>query len=482
MKGKGLRLGALASAALVACAALSLAPGGAAAKSGTLDPSFGEGGRVVMQTSLGGPTWLEAHVDVAEGPDDTIVVAAGKTVFRFLPDGSLDPSFADGGELTVADPEGLPFTLHDLVLDPEGRIYLLGEVEIPGIRLLASYDGRTIPLTQGAIVRYDPSGALDRSFGGGGGAVVTDFGQPAYYRGPVPPPGESLDPRYTKAVTGIAGGSIDGEGDLTVLGRITTIEGCIRAAANSTRRLVARFTPAGDLDPSFGGGDGIVSDTGFYDIWGLAAIPGGGEMLAGPSIARSQCEGSPPGEAPVPELVARLAPDGSVDASFATNGFRSIPLTGPVAAMAVDARGRFDLMAGSTVLRLTRTGALDRRFGDEGARSISATHVELGALLPIGRGGLVLAGTHLVSGPPATGPTELLPQSFVVTRRAASGRPDRGFGHDGWVTTRFGDHSSARAEEAFIDAEGRLVVAGPVVRPDLAPTGGIALARYRLGF
>jgi uncharacterized delta-60 repeat protein len=465
--------------AAIALIVLALVPGAALGKPGALDRSFGDNGRVVTRTPLGGFSWLDSHVDVAEGPDGTIVAAAGRTVFRYLPDGSLDPSFGDGGKLTVEDPEGLPLTLSDVDVDPNGGVVLFGEVEIPGIRLLATYDGMTIPLTQAAIVRYDRNGSLDRTFGDGDGTVISDFGQPAYYRGTAPEGPYSA--WYGNAVTGIASGTVNRFGGLTVLGRVTEIEGCIRASAHSARRVVARFTPDGGFDPSFGGGHGIASGLGFSDIWGIAETPSGGEILTGRSIASRLCQGSPPGEAQVPELVSRLTADGSVDSSFATNGFRPIPLTGPVTAMAVDGRGRLSLMAGSTVLRLRQTGGLDRPFGDDGESVVSATHVGLASLSPIGRGGLLLSGTHFVSRPHAARPGDLFPQSFAVTRRTSSGQPDRSFGHDGWVTTRFGERSGVRGQEAFVDAEGRLVVAGPIARPDLAPTGGIALARYRLG-
>jgi uncharacterized delta-60 repeat protein len=462
-------------------AVLLPAPAAAFGAPGTIDPSFGDNGRVVTQTALNGYNWLDSHVNIAEGPDGTIVAAVGKTLLRYLPDGDLDPNFGDGGRLTVTEPEGLPFKLSDMDVDPDGRVVLFGQIEIPGIRLLATYDGATIPLTQAAIVRYDADGALDRTFGSGDGVVITDFGQPPYYQGPPPPPGESRDPRYTKAVAGIASGNVNRYGGLTVLGRITVVEGCIRSAAQSADRLVARLTPSGDLDPSFGGGDGVVSDMGFSDIWGLAETSSGDELLAGRSIASRLCKASPPGEAPVPELVSRLTPDGSLDASFATNGFRPIPFTGPVSAMAVDGGGRLSLLAGSTVVRFRQTGGLDRRFGDRGAAIVPAARVDLRALSPIAQGRLVLAGTHLIPPPPAAPAYKLFPQSFVVTLRTASGHPDRKFGHDGWITTRFGKRSSALAQAAFIDTEGRLVVAGAITRPDLAPTGGIALARYRLG-
>lgn len=454
MGGAGkVRRGSLAAIVAAALVAVAPAPAAASTRPGALDRGFGANGRVVTQTPLGGPGWQDAHVHIAEGPNGTIVAAAGRTVFRYLPDGSLDPSFADGGKLTIEDPAGLPFTLSDIDVDRDGRLVVFGEVEVPGVRLQATYFGLTIPLTQAAILRYDRNGVLDPSFGGDG-SIVTDFGQPDRR----PAPDEPHGAWYGKAVAGIASGYVDEFGGLTVLGTTAATEGCIRGSLQVAPRLVARFTPSGDLDPSFGG-SGTVSDTGLAEIRGLAASPGGGEMLAGPSIARRLCKGSPPGEAPVPELVSRLAPDGSIDTSFATGGFRPLPLTSPVRSMAVDDSGRLDLRAGSI---------------------ISAGGIALNSLSPWNHGRMFLVGAHIVPRTHAASPTSYFPQSFALTRRAPSGNPDRRFGHNGWVTTRFGRRSGVLGQEAFIDGNGRLVVAGPIARPDLSPTGGIALARYRL--
>ena len=82
-------------------------PVSATARPVALDRNFGDNGRVVTKSELGGLSWLYTKVHVAEGPDGTIVAAVGKTVFRYLPNGSLDPSFGEGGSLAVDDPEGL---------------------------------------------------------------------------------------------------------------------------------------------------------------------------------------------------------------------------------------------------------------------------------------------------------------------------------------------------------------------------------------
>lgn len=127
---------------------------------GSLDPSFGLGGRVV--TDLGSSDLLTA---LAVQPDGRIVAAGHSVVsalvrdfalVRYNPDGSLDPSFGSGGRVLThgAFPNAL-------ALQPDGKIVVAGVVGPPS--------GGGV-----ALIRYNPDGSLDPSFGSGG-RVLTDF-------------------------------------------------------------------------------------------------------------------------------------------------------------------------------------------------------------------------------------------------------------------------------------------------------------------
>ncbi|MET0306860.1 MAG: hypothetical protein ABW196_11640 [Solirubrobacterales bacterium] len=447
----------------------------AIADPGDLDSSFGKRGRVATATSLGGPSWLDADVRIARGPAGTIVAAVGNSVLRYLPDGRLDRSFGEGGKLTVTEVEGLPFSLSDVAVDQRSKIILFGEVQIPGIRLPASYIGATIPFSQAAVVRYEGAGVLDPTFGGGDGSIVTDFDQPPYYEGPrLEGPMSVID---GKAVAGVVRGTVDADGGLTLLGSTTEIIGCFRGTAQRVQRLIARLTPAGVFDPSFGGGDGIASETGFAGIAGFSATGNGGEMLVGRLNASDPCKEARP------EAVGRLLPNGGPDPSFSSDGFRPLSFVGPVSAIAVDSLDRTLVVLGSTVVRLTSRGKLDRRFGRQGAAFLKLPgSSELASVIVPHSGRVLLAGTQAVSKRKSDiGRTYLYRHSFTVIRLNSLGRSDRGFGSGGWLATRFGKQSSAVASDAFVDAAGRLVVGGAVARSDLEPTGGIALARYFLG-
>jgi uncharacterized delta-60 repeat protein len=467
------RRGSIALATgLVASIVLVLAPAGASAKPGALDRSFGIHGRVATATSLGGSDWLHADVQIAGGPDGTVVAAAGNTVFRYLPDGSLDPSFGDSGKLTIADPEGLPFSLNDLAVDREGRVVLFGAVAVTDTWVPVSYIGTTVHPSLAAIARYDGSGRPDLAFDGDG-FLVTDFALPAYAPG-----------HYDKAFVALVNGTLDDDGNLIAIVESTMLTGPCSGGRYPTTssRVIVRLTPTGGLDPRFDG-DGVKTDAGFADIFEVANSPGGRPLLGGEKD--NPCdERSGYTRADVVGALQRLQPDGSADPSFGRRGLSSLP--SPPSRLAFDRSGRVVVLGidgfGGWLLRLTPRGALDRSFGYRGGvapklpgeSSLSAIVVE-----PSGR--VCLAGTQAL---PRRGSKRGAPdyrRSLTVIRLRPSGKPDRGFGVGGWVATRFGKHSRALGQEAFIDSNGRLVVGGPIARPDLAPTGGIALARYRLG-
>jgi uncharacterized delta-60 repeat protein len=94
---------------------------------GTLDPSFGTGG--VVTTDFGGDA--EAYA-VVEQPDGKIVAVGeaqeGFAVARYLPDGTLDAGFGNGG--IVLTPIPLPGTAYAeataVVLQPDGKILVAG--------------------------------------------------------------------------------------------------------------------------------------------------------------------------------------------------------------------------------------------------------------------------------------------------------------------------------------------------------------------
>jgi uncharacterized delta-60 repeat protein len=140
---------------------------------GTLDPTFGDGGRARVTF---GPN-ANAPLSMLRQPDGKILVAGETSQIgvsgaydaafaRFKPDGTLDRTFGAQGKTVLTLIEG-------------GRNGVLGMALAPGGKPLACIEGRD---NDGhphvALARLTPNGKADTTFGGGDGdTIVTSIGQ-----------------------------------------------------------------------------------------------------------------------------------------------------------------------------------------------------------------------------------------------------------------------------------------------------------------
>jgi uncharacterized delta-60 repeat protein len=141
---------------------------------GSLDPSFGAGGRVLvsfgrfntaraMRVSADGRIALAGTNQLDPGANEPERLAQA----RLLTDGSLDPSFGTGGQLVtpfLAPGEDVllsfpPFVIYGLTYATDGRLVAAGEASVKRGK-------RIVSLTK--VARYGPDGAPDPSFGLGG--------------------------------------------------------------------------------------------------------------------------------------------------------------------------------------------------------------------------------------------------------------------------------------------------------------------------
>ena len=126
---------------------------------GSLDASFGSGGKVVTPIGSG----YDQAFALALAPDGKIVAGgqsyAGSTnmdfaLVRYNADGSLDTTFGNGGKVVTAIGSGFDWAT-GLALAPDGKIVVTG----------ASSNGMNFDF---ALVRYNADGSLDTTFGNGG--------------------------------------------------------------------------------------------------------------------------------------------------------------------------------------------------------------------------------------------------------------------------------------------------------------------------
>jgi uncharacterized delta-60 repeat protein len=252
---------------------------------GEPDLSFSSDGKTVLDLS---EYWDEAS-GVAIQPDGKIVVGGTARGFfalvRYNADGSFDSSFSgDGKALTDLGTE-YP-RAHDLALQPDGKIVLVG-------------DTRSSYLSDFALVRYNADGTLDSSFGEDG-KVVTDFSG-----------------GYASQGDTAAGVAVQPDGKIVVAGR--------GGIAYGGDFFAARYNADGSPDSSFGDGGGAEVDftpepggegangSSSYDYGrDIALQPDGKLVLVGDTTPGGLC-GCYIG-------VARLTADGELDPTFGGNG------------------------------------------------------------------------------------------------------------------------------------------------------------------
>jgi len=194
----------------------------AAAAAGALDPSFGHKGIVTVSGSGGG---LTAPSAMLVQPDGKILVVDGSEILRFNPDGTLDSGFGTGGE--VAMPLDADVSLGaDAALQPDGKIVVAGRINVG------------VDRTDVVVLRFNPNGSPDPSFGSNG-QVVTDptAGSPGVQLG-----------SFGDAVL------IQGDGKILVGGWAAA---CTARTCSVLNAALLRYNSNGSLDSGFGNG-GIV--------------------------------------------------------------------------------------------------------------------------------------------------------------------------------------------------------------------------------
>jgi uncharacterized delta-60 repeat protein len=258
-------------------------------------------------------------------------------------------------------------------------------------------------------------GDLDPTFGGGDGWVLTDLG--------------SEDIALDIAV--------DSTGRIVLVGDRET-------GAGESEPAVIRYTTAGELDPSFGGGDGIVSfrfGTGTRDSAPAVAIDDSDRIVVAGNY----------GEPPCPSFcntgVVRLTESGQFDSTFSGDGKASAPyaLVGDVA---LDAADRIVVGGEFATFRFTETGLPDPTFSGDGSTTEGA-----------GAWGMAIDGAERIV---------TVSEFAAVSRLLTDGELDPSFGDKGEpVGIDVEPGSTDFADAMAVDASDRILAAG-----NSTPAGG----------
>jgi len=399
------------------------------AADGDLDPLFGTGG--MLMTDLGKSTDIAQAVAIQA---DGKLVVVGTTyknndfsgedfvVTRYNTDGLLDNSFGKGGKVRTDFP-GLAAVPSSVVIQSDGKIVVAGGA-FPLFTFLGNFE----------VVRYNPNGSLDTSFGEGG-IVTTIF-----------PAGS-----YASNV------ALQSDGKIIAAG--TVFVDFIIGESSDTDFALARYNPDGTPDATFGNNGQVTTDfLGFEDDAFSVLIQPDGKIVA---------VGSANDPATFYDFAAaRYLSNGAIDTTFGVAGkvrtdfgdqnfdrARSAALQPDgrivAAGFAISHGGGVQNFA---VARYTSNGVLDTTFSRDGR-----TQIDFGTCCQSATKVLLQSDGKIIAVGGSSG--ESSDDDFLLARLSPRGTLDNTFGIGGEVRTSFGDLNGGANGAAF-QSDGKIVAVG----------------------
>jgi uncharacterized delta-60 repeat protein len=405
-------------AVVVGVVAWCVGAGGAVGAPGDLDTAFGGGDGIVTTAISTGDSLGRA---VAVDSQGRMIVAGTRiangsadfAVARYTAAGELDTSFSADGKL-LTDFGSVIDEGYGVAVDSQDRVVVAG-VSVSG----SDWDF--------AVARYTAAGELDTSFGGGDGKLTTAIGP-------------SADSGW--------GVAVDSAGRIIVAGQSHN--------GSDSDFAVVRYTSAGELDTTFGTDGKVTTAIGSSTDWGRAVVVDsqGRVVVAGYSYNGSDEDFA----------VARYTAAGVLDTSFGGgDGIVTTAIgsgTDSGYAVAVDSQDRV-VVAGYSdsgsdwdfaVARYTSAGVLDISFGGGDGKQTT----DFGSGTDSAYGVAVDSDDRVVvAGESYNGNND----DFAVVRYTSSGVLDASFSSNGVVKTEIGTGDD-KGFAVAIDSEGRIVVAG----------------------
>jgi uncharacterized delta-60 repeat protein len=414
---------------------------------------------------------------------------------RFATNGLVDTNFGVGGKRSISIGCGSD-PVKGFITQPDGKIVVATtSVDVHQPNRFDDF----------ALTRFTPAGDVDRSFGVEGTARA-DFGN------------------VTDIVQSM---TIQPDGKILVVGNSVKI-------GSPSHIAIARFSPSGDLDASFGNqGLVVLSVSPFGDAAMAVAVQQDQKIIIGGIFATGFIQT----RTIFDFLILRLQPDGSIDSSFGNNGITTVDFANEndvVTGAAIQPDGKAVLCGYTTVqvingtiiddfavARFNTNGTIDQSFagsgkvrtdfsqGDDSANgltlqsdgkiillgsadssmalarynpdgSLDQSFANLGRAKPDlhAYAGVALCAALQGDGKVIIGGAATHQQGtdFVVTRLDTAGSIDKKFGNNGIVLIDFNGQSDV-AKDLEIQADGKLLIVGDANPPSTFGSD-IGLARY----
>ena len=405
--------------------------------------------------------------------------------------GDLDPTFGSGGKVVSDISAGLDFALA-VTIQPDGRI------------LAGGFATSSVTSRDFALVRYNPNGSLDPTFGSAGvlispfsasvdqiSALVLLADGKIVCAGSIYTPDRDYDfllarfhPNGSLDTTFGVGGSVtvdfenrsdtayglalQSDGKLVVVGTTQNFDTFTDDFA------VARFNGNGTLDTSFGVAGRVTTDfNGDLDIARDIVIQPNGQMVvAGTAALKGSAQFG----------LSRYNSDGTLDSTFGLGGKVSTEFGGTSAPYALVLRTDGKLLAAGeawnptagnpdfAMARYNNDGSLDTTLGGDGTVTTDFVNTQdIATSVAIqSNGNILLAGESQ--------PIPGADSRFALASYTPEGEPDSAFGNNGRVITTFGTFA-ASIGAISIQSDAKIVAVGSALEG--FGIGEFALARYQ---
>jgi uncharacterized delta-60 repeat protein len=393
---------------------------------GSLDATFGNGGRVTTAFA-DDPELVDAAYASNARPNggfhlfgetcDADYIVCDLAAAAYLADGSLDTSFGGDGRVTtsVGTEYGALSWPRRNILQSDGKLVAAGVIY---------QDDGDVDIV---LVRYNPDGSPDNTFSDDGVAVLDFEGANNYPQDIIATP----------------------DGKIMIAGAFGTL---LPNSVNyfPENALLARVNADGSLDDTFGGGDG-------YFTWQYNGGPTSAQYMVITPAAELMLLGWVPGASDGGDCtLQRYDLEGNLDQTFGTNGWVMID------------SGQDDYC---WQMEMTPDGGLafaGNRYPPTPPDSRAAD----GSVRGIGRGMVNVA--HGAGGGNATlAPVEETFENFVI-RYQSDGTPDAAFGDGGLVGINFGD-DGGWIDGLSVLPNGKIVTRGNALNGDSADFAALRL-------